>query len=72
MEQEPAVIKVTDVPETVQTPAVLDANATASPEVAVPANVTTDPKVAGPGFANVIVCVPGFTVKICVTEAAAE
>ena len=72
MEQEPAVINVADVPDTVQPPVVFEANPTASPEVAVPISVTADPRVAGPGFANVIVCVAGFTVKICVTGVAAQ
>ena len=72
MEQEPVVSNVTEVPNTVQTPVVFEAKATASAEVAVAVNVTFEPNVALPGFANVIVCVAGFTVKICVTGVAAE
>jgi hypothetical protein len=72
MEHEPAATSVSVVPLTVQTPVVVDANETDSPEldVANKAGVAV-PIVWLPGPANVMVCGRPATVKLRVTGAAA-
>ncbi len=57
--QVPAATKVAVVPLTVQTPVVVEAKETCSPEVAVAANESGVPTLCVPGLLNVIVCEVG-------------
>ena len=65
-------MRVTVVPETVQTEVLLDAKLTVKPEDAVALSAGTEPApiVCVLRVPNVMVCVP-VTVKVCVTDAAA-
>ncbi len=57
----PAAMKVAVVPETVQTPVVLEAKVTGSEEVAVALRVSGVPTVCAAMVGKVIVCVPCTT-----------
>ena len=74
MVQVPPAIKVTVVPETVQTEDVVaESNVTASPDVAVALTVKGAEPYALPASApKVIVCVAAVTVKLWLTGVAAE
>ena len=67
----PAVRNVACVPETVQTPVVVEAKATVRLEVAVAESVSGMPTVCEPGLLKVMVCASPFTVKLCGTIVAA-
>jgi hypothetical protein len=64
-------MNVAVVPETMQTPVVVEVNVTPRPDVAVAESVSGVPTVCVPGFAKVMVCASAFTVKLCGTVEAA-
>jgi hypothetical protein len=70
--QVPAARKVARMPETVQMGAVWEENETGSPEEAVAERLRAVPAVWVGIVAKLIVCDLPFTVKLCVTDGAAE
>ena len=73
MEQVPPATMVTVVAETVQTPGVVEAKPTGSPELAVAATGNGGaPKTTLLRGPNVMLCAAAATVKVCVTGGAAE
>ena len=72
IEQFPGATRVTVEPDTVQTDVVVEANATARPELAVAVSVNAGALKARPaGALKLIVWLPLPTVKVCTTGAAA-
>jgi hypothetical protein len=71
MVQVPVVSIVADVPDTVQTRGVVEANMTAKLEVAVAESVSGVPTFWVPGLVKVMVCASPLTVKLCGTIVAA-
>ncbi len=67
----PAALNEAVVPETVQTDVVVEAKLTAKPELAVAESVSDVPAAWAGMAPKLMVCGPGFTVKLCVTGVAA-
>ncbi len=71
MVQVPVAMNVAVVPETVQTPVVVEVKVTAKPELAVAESVSGVPTVCEGMVANVMVCASLLTVKLRVIGGAA-